>query len=143
MRKFFCKEMTQSNSHQLRFQEMLKELSSYQLSDIEQFVKEAIQLIEKRKSPKFVKKEKELIHKIKTGGPKEDFWKKYDVLSAKLENETMTETENQAFQKLIEVMEDWTVKRMELASELAELWNVSIQDVFKRLDLKPRERTYA
>jgi hypothetical protein len=136
-------ETIQTGSKQVRFQEMLKELSSYQLPDIEQFVKQVLQLIEKRKSPNFIKKEKELIDKIKNGGPSEEFWKKYDVLAAKLENETMTDEENQAFEKLIAITGKWTYDRLKLMTELSELWNTSLEDILKRLDIKPRERVYA
>ena len=133
----------ESNIEKAKFQEILDKLPSLPVADLEQIVNKASDWIQKKKSPQFHRREKELIDKIKNGGPSEKFWKKYDQLSLKLEDETMTADENQAFQKLTEVTQQWTYQRLKLMIELSKLWGTSLDDILKRLDIKPRERVYA
>lgn len=133
----------QGDSQQVRFQEILEKLPSLQVTDLEQLVKKATQLLKRKKSPHFIRKEAELIDKIKNGGPSEEFWKKYDNLSAKLEEKIMTEEEKLEFEKLLEVTSKWAYDRLKLMIELAEIWDTSVDQILQRLEIKPRERVYA
>ena len=132
-----------SNFGEARFQEILDKLPSLQISDLEQIIQKASDWVQKKKSPNFIKKETELIEKIKNGGPSEEFWKEYDRLAAKLEAETMTKPENLEFQELTKITGKWTYERLKLIIELAELWDTSTDDILDRLEIKPRERVYA
>jgi len=114
-----------------------------QITDLEGFVNQALKILEKKKAPEKKRKEKFLIHQIKNGGPSEVFWKKYDILAHKLEQETMSIEENQEFLKLTKVTGTWAVKRTKLMLELAKLWDTSLDDVRVRLKIMPRETVYA
>jgi len=133
----------QGDSQQVRFQKLLQEAANLQLTDLEQFIKQLQHLAKRKKTPRLSKKEEELIEKIKNGGPDEEFWKKYDSLLAKLEEEVMTEKESLEFESLIEITSKWTYDRLKLMIELAEIWDTSVDDVLQRLKIKPRERVYA
>ena len=132
----------QRDSHQVRFQKLLKEAASLQLSDLEQFIKQLTQLAEKKKAPNS-SREKELIQKIKTGGSSEEFWKKYDVLANKLSEETMTEAEHQTYLQMTEVTMQWSVDRLKLADELSKIWEIPLKNVFQKLNIQPREPIHA
>lgn len=133
----------QNTLSKLRFEEILHELSNLQLADLERFVQRANQLLEQRKLPQFSNREEELMYQIENGGPSEAFWKSYDVLAAKLEQETISDAERQLFLEKIEVSEEWSVERLKLILELSQLWQCSAEDVLKRLNIKPRVRQYA
>lgn len=126
-----------------KIEQLLNEVAQLKVPDLDRFKTKFERLFKEKKPPAFIKKEKELIDKIINGGPSEEFWKEYDVLAAKLEAETMTPSENQAFLKLTEITGQWAVERTKLMVTLSKLWNTSLDDVRVRLKIKPRERFYA
>ncbi|MEM8529054.1 MAG: hypothetical protein AAGG68_30765 [Bacteroidota bacterium] len=133
----------QNTLSKLRFEEILHELSNLQLADLEQFVQKATQLLEQRRLPQFSNREEELIYQIKNNGPSKAFWKEYDILAAKLEQETIDDKERLLFLEQVEISEKWSVERLKLILELSQLWECSAEDVLKRLNIKPRVKKYA
>jgi len=133
----------QTDSEQIDIKELMKVIAQLKIPDLNDVKAQIDKIIKKKKPPSFSKKEKELIDKIKNGGPSEEFWKKFDVFAEKLEQEIITEEENNEFGKLIQIMEEWTYDRVLLMIDLAKLWDVKLEDIPKRLNLKPRERVYA
>jgi len=133
----------QTDSEQIDIKELMKVIAQLKIPDLNDVKAQIDKIIKKKKPPSFSKKEKELIDKIKNGGPSEEFWKKFDVFAEKLEEEIITEEENNEFGKLIQIMEEWTYDRVLLMIDLAKLWDVKLEDIPKRLNLKPRERVYA
>lgn len=121
----------------------MRDVTQLKMPDLEGFIEKALKILEKRKSPDFKKKERELIDKIKNGGPSAEFWKKFDALSSKLEREVLTEVERKESEKLVKIMEQWTYERLLLMKELAKHWDTSLDEIPKRLKLKPRARQYA
>ncbi len=132
-----------TKSGQVQIEDILKGIAQLHIADLEGFVNQALNILEKKKAPEKKKKEKALIQKIKNGGPSNEFWKRYDALASKLELETMTVEENQEFLKLTKVTGKWAVDRTKLMLELAKLWDISLNDVRIRLKIKPRESIYA
>lgn len=126
-----------------KIDELLEAIAQLKIPDLDAFKDKFDKFLNKKRPPGFVKKEKELIRKIKTGGPSEAFWKQYDFLYSKLRDEVMTKEENAEFLKMASLTEEWTFERLKLIIELAELWDTTRQDVLKRLEIKPREKVYA
>lgn len=133
----------QTAAGQIKIEDILKALALMKIPEFDDFKAQVEKLAKQKKPPAISKKEKELIDKIKNGGPTEKFWKKFDILSAKLEQEIMTDKENQAFMRLVQVSEKWTYERLQLMVELSKLWDVTLDEVLKRLKIKPRKRVYA
>jgi len=122
---------------------LLKEVAQLKMPDFEGFLKRALKILEKRKSPEYQKKEKELINKIKNGGPSKEWNDRYDKLSARVSHEEITESEHQDLLTLIPISEQWAYDRLVLMIELADLWDVPLEEVLKRLKIKPRTNIYA
>ena len=132
-----------SNSKQVRFQEILKELAALKLSEMEQFMKEAAKLFEKMKLPEYSDREIELIDKIKNGGPSKEIFNRHDELLKKSLRGTMTEEENREALELIPIFDKWTVERLKLMIELSNLWNTSVDEVMNRLKIQTPPTIYA
>lgn len=128
----------QTGNEAVRFQEILRELSQRKVSELEQFMKELLNIIEHKKSPKETQSEEELIHKIKNGGPSEAFWAEFDVYAMKLEEKTMTEEERADFKKLLLVTQRWAAERLKLIIELAKRQQITVDEVLVNLNIKPR-----
>lgn len=126
------------NVSKLNFQEIAEDFLSMPFSELEKIHQELEKAMRRKKSPTFEKKEKELIDKIKNGGPDEKFWVEFDIYVEKLENETITAQENEKFLPFVEVSQNWATERLKLIIELGKLWNTSPQKVVKRLNITPR-----
>jgi len=85
----------------------------------------------------------EKIDKIKNGGPSKEWNDRYDKLSTKVSHEEITEVEHQELLTLVPISEQWAYDRLVLMIELAELWDVPLEEVLKRLKIKPRTNIYA
>lgn len=119
----------QNQPQQIRYQQILKELSQQKVSELEQFAKQLLHLIERKKSPDYRDKESELIEKIRTGGPSQKFWAHYEELAAKSDKKVLTAEEKTMYFAAIEVIRKWDLEKLKLMMELGKLWNVSLSDV--------------
>jgi hypothetical protein len=81
-------------------------------------------------------REKELIAQI-SKGLSETFWVKLRELNTKRKQETLTEAEHIELRKLVVQMEQWGVQRITIASEIAGLRGVSLQQTVAELGLQP------
>lgn len=79
-------------------------------------------------------REDELQMLLSEGLPVE-FWNRYNTLTAKQRAETLTDEEHSELLGLIQTMERWNVKRLEVAAELATLRGVSLRDLLKQQGL--------
>ena len=82
----------------------------------------------------FATREDELQMLLSDGLPVE-FWDRYNTLTAKRRAETLTEEEHTELLGLIQTMERWNVRRLEVAAELATLRGVSLRDLLKQQGL--------
>lgn len=135
----------QGDSEQINVKELLRLTTQLQVSDLEKFTKQVLQLLERKKAPDFAKKEREdvLIEQIKNGGPSKEYWKKHDALVLKMARGTMTEAENKLLLDLLPISEQWTYDRLEMMIELSEIWKTSVDKVMERLNISPPKTIYA
>lgn len=133
----------QTNWEKNKFQEILDKLPSLKVTDLEQLIQQATQLVKKRKSPEFLQKEKALIDKIKNGGPSEEVFLRQRELTQKSVNGTMTEEENKEALDLIPIFDKWTLNRLKLMIELSELWGTDLDTVMQKLNIQTPPTIYA
>jgi len=79
--------------------------------------------------------EAELIDKIKEAVSKDDLTR-HDDLYLKLLKEEITPEEHGELGKLIEVLENASAERLKYMIHLSRLWDTTVQDVMKRLNIK-------
>lgn len=131
------------NNPQQKIEQLLKEVAELKVPDLNLFKKKFEQLFKQKKPLSYSKKEKQLIDKIKKGGPSKEWLSKYDQLSAKVTKETITSAEHEELLKMIPIAEKWTYERLKFMVELAELWEVSLDEVINRLKIEIRNNVYA
>ena len=88
------------------------------------------------KPPALSKEETELLLKINEGLP-EEVQLRYNELLIKQSEETMTEAEHKELVQLIPRVEAKGAERMRYLIQLAQLWNISVDEVMERLGIKP------
>lgn len=126
----------QTDAGQIKIEDILNGIAQLKVTDLEGFAKKVMTILEKKKTPNYQQKEKELVHKIKNGGPSKDFQKKYNALLAKSVKGIMTDEENKEFLTLIPISEKWSVDRLQLIIQLARLKHISIQEVMSQLEIE-------
>jgi hypothetical protein len=80
-------------------------------------------------------REKELLAKISKGLP-EAFWLRLRTLTTKRKCETLTEVERTEVVDLTATMERWGAERIAIASEIAQLWGISLRRVVEQLGIQ-------
>lgn len=75
---------TNSNPEK-KIEQLLKEVAGLKIPDLDTFKAKFDKLFTQKKPPSYSKKEKELINKIKNGGPSQVFLKEFDQLAYKLD----------------------------------------------------------
>jgi hypothetical protein len=89
---------------------------------------------ERNLPPHLPRRESELLQRINQGLP-ETTWARYEVLKGKRDAETLTEAEHQELIRLVDEVEGWNVRRLELVADLATLRGVRFQDLVRELGL--------
>lgn len=115
-------------------EQILEQMGQLALSDLEQVMNKGYYLLAEKKAPHLSKRETELFLEINDGFD-EVFWYRYKELREKLEDETMTPTENEEFLKMNEKVEAKNVIRLRSVAELAQLRQMSIPDLMNQLGL--------
>ncbi len=116
-------------------EEILEGISKLDNKEFERFRKQVNNLWSERKSKAFQKKEKQLLAAISMPLLPEKDQKKYEKLKRKLEQETISKAGHEEFLKLLDEMEKNGVKRLESMIELAELRNVSLDELLEQLNM--------
>jgi hypothetical protein len=83
--------------------------------------------------------EAELLERINEGLP-EPTWERYYDLKAKRDAETLTAEEHRELIALVNEIETWNARRLELVGELARLRGVSLSNLVEQLGLYPSSR---
>jgi hypothetical protein len=78
--------------------------------------------------------ESTLLHQIQEGLPAET-WERYHQLQARREAEQLTPEEHAELIELTDQIEDWNVRRLELAQQLSQRRGVSWQEIVAELGL--------
>jgi hypothetical protein len=78
--------------------------------------------------------EADLLRRINEGLPPAT-WERYEVLKGKRDAETLTPDEHRELISLVNTVESWNVRRLQLAAELATLRGVGFPEVVRQLGL--------
>ena len=125
-----------------RYEEMLRELSLQKVSELEQFAQKLRQLIDHKKSPNYQEEEQKILNKIRTSSPSVEFWAHYNQLADKSDANELTEEEKELYSASIKVIHKWDFERLQLVTELAKLWNISVSEANDRVKIKVKTSTY-
>jgi len=110
-----------------------------QTTDNEEVLNETTSYLKQRlEQSSYSEKEAELIDKIKNGLSKE-FMMRYEELALKFLRREITEEENLEYKKMIEKSEQFAADRIYYMIDLAEIWDTNVDEVMKRLNIKPPE----
>lgn len=125
---------THQTTHSRRIEDLILGVSSLETTEIELFMQKLGQLVAKRKTPSASERETILLMAINQAIPQK-IQTRYSLMIEKLENETMTPSENLAFLKLVDKMEALQAKRLQYLLELSQLRGVSLDSVMSQLKL--------
>ena len=120
--------------------EVLQGLARLGTTELEQFVEKVMALQAQRRAPSLPKDETELLQQINRGLPA-NVRQRYDVLNAKLHDETITPQEHEELLTLIDRVELADAERMQRLIALARLRGVSVDILMKQLGI--HRTTYA
>lgn len=124
--------LNQKNGYQT--DQLLQTVASLSNKELENFVSQAIVLKAKRNAQNSPKIEAELLSKINQGLSLK-LQKRFDELAEKLESKTMTQKEREEFLKLTNRIEKQDAKRIELLGKLAEVRQVTLDELMKDLEI--------
>ena len=113
---------------------LLQAAANLTSQELENFVNQAILVRAKRRASNIRKKEAELLLEINRGlSP--DLQKRFDELVENLAAENMTPDEREEFLKLTDRIEKQDAKRIGLLGKLAELRQISLDDLMRELQI--------
>lgn len=124
---------------QVSSDELLSGVEQLSTSELDQFVHRVLALQAKRKATSLSQEETQLLLKINQGLPSE-VQKRYDELSAKQREETISQSEHEELLELIEQIEKLDAERIRLLAELARIRQTSLSALME--DLGIRTPTY-
>ncbi len=122
-----------------KVEQLLQSVALLGNNELEQFTDRFLALRAHRHAPSLPKREAELFQLINRGVPGE-VWQRYDALNDKLHAETITDEEHQELLGLIEQVKQADVERLRHLIELAQLRQLSLDELINQLGLQP---TYA
>lgn len=114
--------------------QLLQTVAGLSNKELENFVNQAIVLKAKRNAPNSPKLEAELLSKINKGLSSK-LQNRFDDLAEKLDAETITPKEREEFLKLTDKIEKQDAKRIELLGKLAEVRQITLDDLMKDLEI--------
>ncbi|MBK9015405.1 MAG: hypothetical protein IPM82_15840 [Saprospiraceae bacterium] len=116
------------------FEELLAGAAQMGNADLEKFTDRLSQMLARRKTPKPSERELELLKKIYEP-LKVSTQKKYDLLQAKLLDESISHAEHEELMTLVETAESHNVEWLKSVVELARLRAVAVEDLLTQLGL--------
>ncbi len=118
------------------FSDLLKKVEKLSTADLEVFASHVLSLKARRKTPDIKDKEVELLAKInKPLSP--EIKSRFNILTAKMREGTITETEHQELLALSDEIEGFDLNRVTLLSELAQLRGIPLRELMDKLGMKP------
>jgi len=126
----------------LSFQEILNGLSKSEVSDLERFIKQLTAIAGRKKDAPLSEKEIELIAKINKR-PDAVFYTRYLELTQKLVQKDLNEKEQTEYSEMIPVIENYSLQRLKYIVQLAGIWNVTTDEVMKKLGITTPAPIYA
>ena len=118
----------------LAIEDVLVGVADLETSELEQFLQKIGRLVARRKSPSVSDRETVLLKAINKATPLA-LQNSYEVLSKKLHEETISESEHAELLAIIDKLEAKKVERLQNLIELSHLRNVPLNDLMKNLNL--------
>lgn len=120
----------------IELDEVLDGVAKLDTPELEHFLSQVSILLARRKAPSLPEREAELLQQINQGLPTV-LQQRYDELTAKLEADTITPAEHQELLQLIDQIELADAERLQHLIELAQLRNMSLDELMDQLDIHP------
>jgi hypothetical protein len=117
--------------------DLLRGAEQLNAADLEDFIRQILQIKSKRKAAKTQKKEAELLFLINHNF-NETEQARFDELIEKRKTYTITDEELEELKALSTYSEEIAVERVKALTELATLRNTTVRELMKELDVKPR-----
>ncbi|MBU6361290.1 MAG: STAS/SEC14 domain-containing protein [Chloroflexi bacterium] len=112
--------------------QLVKAIESMPLSDLDEFIAQALQIRARRIAPSFNKNEADLLFQIGQGLPPR-IWRRYEALNQIKDNRNLSESEQSEMLDLSRQIEQYSFHRLQLMSQLANLRKVSLQNIADQL----------
>lgn len=116
------------------FDVLLHSVAQLETREIEQFLSQVSVLLAQRKAPNLNKRESELLQAINRSLP-ETLQERYSELRHKLDNYSITSTEQEEFTRIVDQIELADAERLGHLIELAQLRNVSLDSLLEQLGI--------
>jgi len=123
-------------SSQISLSDLLNSVGQLNTKDLEQFISQVLTMRAKRVAPNVSNQEAEMLEKINRGLQLET-QQRYNVLVTKRLAETLTSEEHQELLTLIDTIELADAERVQTLTKLAQLRNVSVTTLMKKLNIRP------
>ena len=123
---------------ELGIEDILAGLDQLETPELEQFFQQVSRLLARRKAKSLSAEEAELLLKINEGLSIEHS-NRYHQLGSKLEEGSMTPDENREFLELVALAEAKDAERLTYLLELAQIREVSLDDLMDQLGLNPAD----
>ena len=117
-------------------EQLLEGVSQLETVELEQFITQASLLLAQRNEVALPRTESDLLKKINQGLPT-DIQQRYDDLRAKLRREELSSAEHEELLKLVDVVEQASVERLQQLMALSQLRQVSLDELLQQLDIHP------
>ena len=118
----------------IELDKVLDGVAQLDTADLEQFLAQVSLLLARRKAPNLPKREAELLQKINEGLSPE-LQQRYEALQVKLQADIISPAEHQEYLTLIDKIELVDAERMEILIELAQLKNISLDELMNQLGI--------
>lgn len=119
--------------------DLLEAVRQLEISELDSFVSQVIDLRARRSAPSLPRREAELLQLINQGLPL-DLWQRYEVLLDKRDHENLAGVEYEELLHLTDRIEDLDAQRLEWLVELARLRGKSLPALMADLGLKTPQR---
>jgi len=126
---------------QISFEQLLDGVAQLDTPTVEHLLSQVSLVLAQRKAPRLSKQESTLLQKINRGLPS-TVQRRYDELQAKLQAETISADEHQELLKLIDEAELADATRLQALLELAQLRQVSLDEVMNQLGIRSPRPIY-
>jgi hypothetical protein len=115
---------------------LLRGVEQLNTTDLEDFIRQILQIKAKRKAVKTQKKEAELLLVINHNFNKTE-QTRFDELIEKRQSYTITEEELEELKTLSTYSEEIAVEQVKALTKLAALRNTTVRELMNKLDIKP------
>ncbi len=115
--------------------ETIRRVEKWETSDVEQLLQAVSGVLVRRKLQTLPSRESELLLQINEAAFSPESAKRYKALRKKLQSETITEVEHSDLLLLSQKQEKHNVERLRCLIELAQIRNLSLDDLMEQLGL--------